>query len=63
MGHAYSGDLLDMSSLIRMIRNSKPDEVYYLAAQSIIKKFVGSIITDQFRHRLRFCGAQNNTHL
>jgi len=37
MDHAYGGDLLDMSSLIRMVRNSKPNEVYYHVAQSIIK--------------------------
>ncbi|MED4585446.1 GDP-mannose 4,6-dehydratase [Brevibacillus choshinensis] len=32
------GDILDLSSLSRAIKNSKPDEVYHLAAQS----FVGS---------------------
>jgi GDPmannose 4,6-dehydratase len=34
--HLISGDLLDLSSLIEAIRESDPDEVYNLAAQSFV---------------------------
>ena len=34
--HLHDGDLLDFSSLLRMLQKSKPDEVYNLAAQSFV---------------------------
>ena len=35
--HMVDGNLLDLSGLIRMMRDVKPDEVYNLAAQSFVK--------------------------
>lgn len=35
--HVIDGDLRDLSSLIRAIRETKPDEIYNLAAQSFVK--------------------------
>ena len=34
--HLHDGDLLDFSSLLRILQKSKPDEVYNLAAQSFV---------------------------
>ena len=34
--HLIDGDMLDLSSLIRALESSKPDEVYNLAAQSFV---------------------------
>jgi GDPmannose 4,6-dehydratase len=34
--HLLEGDLTDLSSLIRVMRDTKPDEVYNLAAQSFV---------------------------
>jgi GDPmannose 4,6-dehydratase len=35
--HFVDGNLIDLSSLIRVFRNVKPDEIYNLAAQSFVK--------------------------
>lgn len=35
--HLMDGNLTDLSSLLRIIREAKPDEVYNLAAQSFVK--------------------------
>ena len=35
--HIVDGDLRDLSSLIRAIRDAQPDEIYNLAAQSFVK--------------------------
>ena len=35
--HLFDGDLTDLSSIIRMVQQVKPDEVYNLAAQSFVK--------------------------
>ncbi|MFK4824248.1 GDP-mannose 4,6-dehydratase [Paenochrobactrum sp. BZR 588] len=35
--HIIDGDLLDLSGLIRTVRETKPDEIYNLAAQSFVK--------------------------
>jgi GDPmannose 4,6-dehydratase len=35
--HTYYGDLLDYNSLISSLNNSKPDEIYNLAAQSHVR--------------------------
>src|SRR5262245_2819210 len=35
--HLVDGNLTDLSSLVRIIRDVKPDEVYNLAAQSFVK--------------------------
>ena len=34
--HLHDGDLLDFSSLLRILQKAKPDEVYNLAAQSFV---------------------------
>ena len=35
--HLHWGDMTDSSSLVRIIRETKPDEIYNLAAQSHVK--------------------------
>ncbi|UHD46902.1 GDP-mannose 4,6-dehydratase [Aureimonas altamirensis] len=35
--HLIDGDLLDLSGIMRAVRETKPDEVYNLAAQSFVK--------------------------
>jgi GDPmannose 4,6-dehydratase len=35
--HLHDGDLTDLSSIIRIVQETKPDEVYNLAAQSFVK--------------------------
>src|SRR5438876_5406672 len=43
------GDLLDQGSLIKVIRQARPDEVYNLAAQSFIPaSFVAPVLTGEF---------------
>ncbi len=43
------GDLLDQGSLIKVIRQARPDEVYNLAAQSFVPaSFVAPVLTGEF---------------
>src|SRR5437870_5919523 len=34
--HLHDGDLIDLSSIIRILREVSPDEIYSLAAQSFV---------------------------
>jgi GDPmannose 4,6-dehydratase len=40
--HWLSGDMTDLASLIEAVRQSDPDEVYNLAAQSFVATSSGS---------------------
>ena len=63
--HMIDGDLLDLSSALRALREVKPDEIYNLGAQSFVKtSWAQPLLTGQVtgaRHRRicwRRCGSR-----
>ena len=47
------GDLADLSSLLRIVQDIQPDEIYNLAAQSFVASSWRQPILDRERHRRR----------
>ena len=43
----HDGDLIDLSSLIRVLKEVQPSEVYNLAAQSFVKSSVAAADIDR----------------